>query len=180
MGMKKPAGVICTMHRLTWEGLAKCPLCEGFRANGAKPSEVKPTRRFAFTAAFVPAVGVKTSTGYLPGPPLGHGFMVGRADEGADGWTPIPALGVFETYEKATKRAAVLNGALGLDTKEAAAIVDGTMRTGSLKRAHAATLRVLKQLLDAPDDEDTDNERDAAREELENNAKLMEGYGEGL
>jgi hypothetical protein len=57
------------------------------------------------------------------------GYIIGRADENVDGYTPLDkTFGVFTTYEEARSKAAELNVALGLTPPEAAEIVLSTMR----------------------------------------------------
>lgn len=55
------------------------------------------------------------------------GFRIGRADEGVPGYTPLPDLGEFESYEKAAEKAEELNTAGGLEKLEAFRIVASTM-----------------------------------------------------
>lgn len=57
-----------------------------------------------------------------------EGYMIGRADYGIRGYTPIRVDGVsFETYEAAKEYAKEQNGRMGLSEKEAMEIVFNTM-----------------------------------------------------
>lgn len=71
---------------------------------------ITSTRRHAFTAVVQE-----------------HGFMLGRADEGVQDYTPVPGS-FFTSYEEARKEAHRRNEALGLGKMEAFEIISSTMR----------------------------------------------------
>lgn len=142
---KKLVGIVCVLHG-TFDGLKKCPICEGFHANGGMPAcsggcgaTVKQVRRFAF--------GIVTRP---------EGILVGRADEGTRGYTPLTDLGTFKNAEHCHKIVAELNRRAGLDDRTAALIVVGTMHTReselvlTLKRG----LELMKQVQDGTADTD--------------------------
>jgi hypothetical protein len=66
-----------------------------------------------------------------------HGFMIARADEDQPGHTPQEALDSFPTYEAAKAYAKRLNDDLGLEDKEAAAIVTSSMRAQSIREQNS-------------------------------------------
>lgn len=56
------------------------------------------------------------------------GYSIGRADEGIQGYTPVPAQGRFDSYDAAQAHADKLNEARGFSKIEALRIVFTTMR----------------------------------------------------
>lgn len=153
---KKLVGIVCVLHG-TFNGLKKCPICEGFHANGGMPScsggcgaTVKQVRRFAFTAVV-----------------RQDGIMIGRADEGTRGYTPMGECGAFETEGDARKVAADLNQRAGLDERTAALIVVGTMhsRDSELVNILKRGLALMKQVQEGTADQDeVDEWADDARQ----------------
>ena len=55
------------------------------------------------------------------------GYIIGRADEGVQGYTPVYLSRTFTTYQDAKSFADELNRNLGRTLKEAYAIILGTM-----------------------------------------------------
>jgi hypothetical protein len=147
---KKRAGTVCILHGRTWAGMDRCPICEGHKANGDKLGVVcgcgntipyKPVRRFAFTAVLLTEADMRDLTlrHGLPVAPPGAHWLVGRADEGTRGYSPLPHVGLFETQDEALAKAAELNYAAGwADRGEAHMLVLSTMDAGGMR---------LKQLL---------------------------------
>lgn len=148
---KRLAGTVCVLHG-TFPRLLTCPICDGYRVNGGEPAceccgaKLKPMRRFAFTA-------VSHNDRALPG---GGGIIVGRADEGTRGYSPLPALGVFETFEEAQKKADELNRVLGLDEKAATLVVVGTMhvRESEMMAVLRRALELMEQARNGTADDD--------------------------
>lgn len=142
---KKLVGIVCVLHG-TFDGLKKCPICEGFHANGGMPAcsggcgaTVKQVRRFAFGIVARP-----------------EGIIVGRSDEGTRGYTPLTDLGTFKTAEHAHKIVADLNRRAGLDDRAAALIVVGTMHTreSELVNVLRRGLALMKQVQEGTADQD--------------------------
>jgi hypothetical protein len=115
MAEKKPAGCVCILHG-TFDKLMRCPICEACRAVGGDPfvlsQQKPPVRRFAFAST-------------------GNG--IGRADEGTDGYTPMPEAGHFPSFEAAQERAMDWNARMGYTHEEAELIAVGTMRGQNLE-----------------------------------------------
>lgn len=129
MAEKKPAGCVCILHG-TFDKLTRCPICAGFRANGSLPAceggcatAKKPVRRFVF---------VSTGNG------------IGRADEGTDGYTPMPEAGHFPSFEAAQERAMEWNARMGYTLKDAELIAVGTMRGQNLLDRIERLTKLLK------------------------------------
>jgi hypothetical protein len=57
-----------------------------------------------------------------------RGYLVGRADVGTKGYTPVLREGFFPTYHAAKARAEELNKLMGIPNDEADRIVTSTMR----------------------------------------------------
>lgn len=159
---KKLVGIVCVLHG-TFDGLMKCPLCDGFRVNGASPAcpggcgaAVKPSRRFAFTPV------VHNDRKY----PGGSAILIGRTDEGTRGYTPLDELGAFTTMDVARRTSDHLNGLLGLDARTAALITASTMhfRESELVTVLRRGLALMEQVRNGTaDDADVDDWADDAR-----------------
>lgn len=79
-----------------------------------------PQPRFAFTGVIRPVIHEGED-----------GYMIGRADEGIPGYTPVPSEGTFAKYDEAQARANRMNETLGLEPGEAWKIVASTLQGGS-------------------------------------------------
>lgn len=141
---KKLAGIVCALHGTFT--VSKCPVCVGFHANGGMPAcsggcgtPVKQIRRFAFVAVVRP-----------------EGMIVGRADEGTRGYTPLPDLGTFKTDKECNALVAELNRRAGLDDRTAALIAVGTMHTreSELVAVLRKALVLVKQAQEGTADQD--------------------------
>lgn len=161
---KKLAGVVCALHG-TFDTSpthpAACPICQGFRVNGASPAcacgaPVKPSRRFAFTPV------VHNDRKY----PGGSAIIIGRADEGTRGYTALVELGTFTTMDVARRTSDHLNGILCLDERTAALITASTMhfRESELVTVLRRALALMEQVRNGTaDDADVDDWADDAR-----------------
>jgi len=159
---KKLVGIVCVLHG-TFDGLTKCPLCDGFRVNGASPAcpggcgaAVKPARRFAFTP-------VVHNDRKFPG---GSAIIMARTDEGTRGYTALLEMGAFTTMDVARRTSDHLNGILGLDERTAALITASTMhfRESELVTTLRRGLALMEQVRNGTaDDADVDEWADDAR-----------------
>lgn len=96
-------------------------------------------RRFAFTAVLM--AGSEFLKHGISEPPPNHNWIIGRADEGTRGYSPIVVEGCFEHEKEARDRAAKLNKLSGWkDEGEAQMLVLTTMQ---IKENHLA--RLLKR-----------------------------------
>lgn len=77
----------------------------------------------------------------------GGAFIIGRADEGEQGYTPLPGFGKFKDFETAQERAEDLNKAVGLGPKTAAIIVGRTMLKGGFERTDARQKDLLRRAM---------------------------------
>lgn len=158
---KRRAGTVCVLHG-TFE-LMTCPICAAFKVNGASPAclggcgtPVKPARRFAFTPV------VHNDRAY----PGGSAIIVGRADEGTRGYTPLKELGTFPNIDAARAAGDKLNDIIGLDKRDAALIAASTMhfRESELVNTLKRGLALMKQVQEGTADQDeVDDWADDAR-----------------
>lgn len=169
---KKQAGVVCILHG-TQDGGLRCAVCEGYRANGTKPGLVcgcgntiafTPRRRFAFTAVLVTEAELRRMSvehGESVAPPGAH-WMVGRADEGTRGYSPLPHLGLCETEREARRVAERLNRTAGWsDVAEPNMLVLSTMtvQESHLERLLRRGLELMKKWV-ATGIENSDDDRE--------------------
>lgn len=113
--------------------MSDIPLCERCR----KP--LPQRQRFAYTAVIIS--NAELAKAGMPRMPRGLGdgsWIIGRADEGTTGYTPMPTEGLFVDEEKARERAKVMNKHVGwMDEADAQMLV---LRTMPMKEEHLAGL----------------------------------------
>lgn len=98
-----------------------CPKCR---------TQQPQRQRFAFTPVLLTEEEIKkvcAQKGAMP-PPPGAFWIIGRADEGTPGYTPLLVCGIFDTEKQARKQSDELNKFSGLPKDVAAMIVLSTMR----------------------------------------------------